>query len=223
MSAFASFHAPGFWLVLAGIGAVVLLVARHYVAAPFRAWLAPAYWLLLPYLALLFGAVSPRLMGIFWIDWRTTFQVGAGLLLAIGVLAVIAWLFVLPREDAAHAPQAGGSSLARLSLIGLGGAEEWFWCFLRAALWQIALGLPEAGVSPTYWSAWGAALLALPLALALAPNGPLRLIKLAILAVTTVVFLYTHNFWLCWLVHAALALLFAPLAWRTPRLAQTSS
>jgi hypothetical protein len=259
MALFASFTEPGFWLVLALIGAVVLLVARHYVPSPWRSWFAPLYWLLLPYLALLFGAVSPRLMGIYWIDWRTTFQVGAGLLLAIVALAAIAWLFttasaqVPPAQPAgappAGAPPAGAQAVrdapapgavhavtsphpaagvrmpadarvgtpaartgwtARLALIGRSGAEEWFWCFLRAALWEIALSLPATAVSPIYWSAWGAALLALPLALLLQPNGPLRLIKLVILAVTTVVFLYTRNFWLCWLVHATLALLFTP-------------
>ena len=45
----------------------------------------------------------------------------------------------------------------------------------------------------------------------------------AILAVTTVVFLYTRNFWLCWLVHAALAVLFMPAVLRTPRIATSSS
>ena len=36
----------------------------------------------------------------------------------------------------------------QLVWIGLAGAEEWFWCFLRAALWEIALGLAQVTVSP---------------------------------------------------------------------------
>jgi hypothetical protein len=157
-------------------------------------------------------------MGIFWIDWRTTFQLGAGLLLVIGLLALVAWMFSIPRGE----PGSGGDWARRLALIGLAGAEEWFWCFLRAALWEIALAMPPVAVSPVYWSAWGAALLALPLAVALQPRGPLRLVKLAILAVTTVVFIYTHNFWLCWLVHASLALLFTPAILRIQRLSGSS-
>jgi hypothetical protein len=219
MSTFGSFAEPGFWLVIALMAGIVLLVARYYVAAPWRNWLAPAYWFFIPYLALLAGAVSPRLMGIYWIDWRTTFQVGAGLLLTIGLLALIAWMVATPRATAGS----GDGWSQRLVWIGRAGAEEWFWCFLRAALWEIALALPQVTVSPSYLSAWGAALLALPLALALPPSGPLRLVQLAILAVTTVVFLYTRNFWLCWLVHAALAVLFTPAVLRTQRLAPSSS
>ena len=173
MSSFASFSEPGFWLVIAFVAAVVLLVARHYVAAPWRAWLAPAYWFFIPYLALLVGAVSPRLMGLYWIDWRTTFQVGAGLLLVIGMLAVLAWLFVLPRAESSP----GRSGSQRMLWIGLAGAEEWFWCFLRAALWEIALAAPQARVAPLYLAVWGAALLALPLVLLLQENGRLRLVK----------------------------------------------
>ncbi|MFN8466829.1 MAG: hypothetical protein U0X20_14850 [Caldilineaceae bacterium] len=210
MPSFASFSEPGFWLIIAFVAAIVLLVARHYVRAPWRAWLAPAYWLFIPYFALLVGAVSPRLMGLFWIDWRTTFQVGAGLLLVIGLLAVLAWLFVLPRAETGRG--AGGSQ--RALWIGLAGAEEWFWCFLRAALWEIALTAPQTQAAPLYLAVWGAALLALPLVLSLQESGRLRLVKTAILVVTTVVFLFTRNFWLCWLIHASLAVLFTPAAVR---------
>ena len=146
MSLFASFSEPGLWLVVAFVAAIVLLVARHYVPSPWRAWLAPAYWFFIPYLALLVGAVSPRLMGLYWIDWRTTFQVGAGLLLVIGLLALLAWLFVLPRAEAGA--KVGWS--VRLVWIGLAGTEEWFWCFLRAALWEIMWPAPQSGAAPLY-------------------------------------------------------------------------
>ena len=223
MSTFASFAEPGFWLVISLVAAIVLVVARHYATPPWRNWLAPAYWLLIPYLALLAGAVSPRLMGIYWIDWRTTFQVGAGLLLALGLLALVAWMFAMPRGEPGRVDGLGGGWARRLTWIGLAGAEEWFWCFLRAAMWEIALAMPQLAVSPIYLSAWGAALMALPLAVALQPSTPLRLTKTAILAVTTVVFLYTRNFWLCWLIHAALAVLFTPAILRTQRVTNSSA
>ena len=210
MPSFASFSEPGFWLILAFGGAIVLIAARHYVSPPWRAWLAPSYWFFIPYFALLAGAVSPRLMGLFWIDWRTTFQVGAGLLLASGLLAVLAWLFVRPRDETGR----GASGSQRVLGIGLAGAEEWFWCFLRAALWELALAAPQTRAAPLYLAVWGAALLALPLVLALQESGRLRIVKTAILVVTTVVFLFTRNFWLCWLIHASLAVLFTPAAVR---------
>jgi hypothetical protein len=159
-------------------------------------------------MALLVGAVSPRLMGLYWFDWRATLEVGAGLLLAIGALAVAAWLFALPRAQAANR----GRWSERLLVVFLAGAEEWYWCFVRAALWEIALALPGLEAPPIYLSVWGGALLVLPLALLLQPPGPQRLVKLVILIVTSVLFLYTRNFWLCWLVHAALVLLFTTTA-----------
>ncbi len=207
MSLFAGFSQPGFWLVLSLVGAVILLVARNIVPPAARPWLAPLYWLLVPYMALLMGAVSPRLMGLYWFDWRATFQVGAGLLLAIGALAVVVWLFAAPR-----APASGGRWGYRLQAVLLAGAEEWYWCFVRAALWEIALALPELSAPPLYWAVWGGALLVLPLSLLLQPTGLQRLVKLVILVVTSVLFLYTRNFWLCWLVHAALVLLFTTTA-----------
>jgi hypothetical protein len=72
--------------------------------------------------------------------------------------------------------------------------------------------LPGLDAPPIYWSVWGGALLVLPLAVLLQPPGPQRLVKVVILVVTSVLFLYTRNFWLCWLVHATLALLFTTAA-----------
>jgi hypothetical protein len=219
MPSFASFSEPGLWLIVAFAAAIVLLIARYYSPAPWRTWLAPAYWFFIPYFALLAGAVSPRLMGLFWIDWRMTFQVGAGLLLAIGLLALLAWLFVLPRNEIGG----GANGSQRVLWIALAGAEEWFWCFLRAALWEIALTAPQTPVAPLYLAVWGAALLALPLVLVLQESGRLRFVKTAILVVTTVAFLFTRNFWLCWLIHASLAVLFTPAAVRPQQHGATAS
>jgi hypothetical protein len=63
-----------------------------------------------------------------------------------------------------------------------------------------------------------AAVRRLPLALALQPNRSLRVIKLAALLVTSILFLYTRNFWLCWLVHAALVVVFTPAVLHSQRL-----
>ncbi len=210
MSLFAGFSAAAFWLLFSLFAAIIVFVIRRYVVEPWRGWLIPLYWLLIPYLALLTGAVSPRLMGLYWFDWRATFQIGAGLLLVIGLLALVVRLFAAPRAGLGAATGSGGSWPQQLRWVLLAGAEEWFWCFLRAALWEAALALPLNDLPPAYWSVWGAGLLAMPLLLAAQPSGPLRLVKVAILLVTSVVFLYTRNFWLCWLLHAALGLLFLP-------------
>jgi hypothetical protein len=206
MAYFASFTEPGFWLVISFLLAVVLLVARTYAPPAWRPWLAPAYWVLIPYLALLAGAVSPRLMGLYWLDWRATFQVGAGLLLVSVLLALIGRLLTSPSA----APVDDGGWPRRGIWVLQAGTEEWFWCFLRAALWELLLSVPPATMPPLYGAIWAAAALALPLSLALQPNGALRVIKLTALLVTSTLFLYTRNFWLCWLIHAALIVVFKP-------------
>jgi len=206
MSPFASFAEPGFWLVMAGLFAVVLLVGRAYAPPPWRNWLPAAYWLLIPYLALLAGAVSPRLMGLYWLDWRATFQVGAGLLLATVLLALVGRLLTSPSAE----PADDGGWPQRAAWVRDAGAEEWFWCFLRAALWELLLAWPELVSLPLYTAIWAAGALALPLALLLQPNAGLRAIKVAALVVTSILFLYTRNFWLCFLIHAALVLVLTP-------------
>ena len=206
MTHFASFAEPGFWLVLSGLFAVVLLVGRVYAPPAWRSWLPVACWLLIPYLALLAGAVSPRLMGLVWLDWRATFQVGAGLLLATVLLALVGRLLTSPSAE----PADDGGWPQRAVWVGEAGAEGWFWCFLRAALWELLLAFPQVVSLPLYTAIWAAGALALPLTLLLQPNAGLRVIKTAALVVTSILFLYTRNFWLCWLVHAALVLVFTP-------------
>ncbi len=208
MEHFASFTEPGFWLVISVLFAVVLLVARTYAPPAWRTWILLAYWVILPYLALLAGAVSPRLMGLAWLDWRAAFQVGAGLLLASLLLALVGRLIAAP----APVQERPGAWSERVAALGLAGAGEWFWCFLRAALWELLLAWPETVSLPLYAAIWAAAVLALPLALALQPDGAARIVKLAALVVTSILFLYTRNFWLCWLAHAMIVLILTPAA-----------
>lgn len=215
MAHFASFAEPGFWLVISVLFAVVMLAGRAYAPPAWRNWITLAYWVVIPYLALLAGAVSPRLMGLYWLDWRATFQVGAGLLLATVLLALVGRLLTSPSAQPAN----DGGWSRRATWVILAGAEEWFWCFLRAAFWELLLAWPQAVTLPLYGAIWGAGGLALPLALALQPNSAQRVIKLAVLVVTSTLFLYTRNFWLCWLVHAALVVVFTPAVLHSARAA----
>lgn len=206
MAHFASFSEPGFWLVISGLFAVALLAGRPFAPSRWRSWLAVSYWVLIPYFALLAGAVSPRLMGLYWLDWRATFQIGAGLLLISLLLALIGRLLASPSAE----PASDRVWSQRAAWVGQAGAEEWFWCFLRAAFWELLLSFPGITTLPLYAAIWGAALLVLPLALALQPNAGLRAIKVSALVVTSILFLYTRNFWLCWLLHASLVVVFTP-------------
>jgi hypothetical protein len=83
------------------------------------------------------------------------------------------------------------------------GALQFHWSFLRGAIWEMILALPEPPATPSYWAVWLAAGLAL-LQIVLVRPGFLRLVYHAtLLTMTSVLFLYSRNFWLCWILHAA--------------------
>ncbi len=218
MDAFLSFHAPGFWLVIALLAGVVALGVRPYVSASVRPWVMPAYWGSIPYLALVTGGVSPRWMGIAYVDWRASLTLGVGLVLAMVALAGLARVMLASGAPATHnTPSRRRRSLdsAWLIAIGLSGVEEWFWCFLRSAVAESLVVLQFPLEVPAYWSIWIAAALALPSVLLVQSTAYHRLVKVAILLMTSILFFYTRNFWLCWAVHAITWLLLAQPVNRT--------
>ncbi|MCX6040593.1 MAG: hypothetical protein NTV69_05600 [Caldilinea sp.] len=159
MDAFLSFHAPGFWGVLALLTGMVVFGLRPLVPHPARAPLVHAYWVLLPFCALVLGGVSPRWMGLFYMDWETSLRLGSSYLLVIAALAATARLFWGPAgEGAAPAPLRSVVSLA--AAVGTVGAEEFFWGFLRSLLTELLLR--QGMEASAYWALWLAALLALP-------------------------------------------------------------
>ncbi len=205
MDAFLSFHASGFWLAMALILGIAALSAKPYLPSAAQPFLMPAYWVLTPYLALIAGGVSPRLMGLASINWAVSLRIGVGLALGLLAFALLAraastWTGASSEKRAARPDL--GQWLDSLGLIGLCGAEEFFWSFLRGALDELFVTLPIALDAPGYWAVWLAALLAAPMAAFHQPTALHRLVKLAILAMTSILFFYTHNFWLCWALHA---------------------
>ena len=206
MAAFTSFHAPGFWLVIAVLGGVAVAAARPFMPAKWRPFLFAGVWIGLPYLAMIAGGVSPRLMGLLYIDWITSLRLGVGLALALIAVAAVARLSL--RRGASETGTAGARHwTAALATIALSGAEEFFWCFLRGAVLETMLTTQVSVQLPLYWSIWIAAILALPLSLADRESGYARLVALAVLVMTSILFFYTRNFWLCWAVHATVLLL----------------
>lgn len=209
MDAFLSFHASGFWLVIALLAGVVILGVRAYLSPAARRWSMIGYWGLLPYLALITGGVSPRLMGVMYVDWRASLTLGVGLALAMVALASVARISLLSGRRAAHdAPPSQGWGITASS-IGISGIEEWFWCFLRGAVEETFLLMQFSLDVPAYWSIWVAAALASPFSLLHQPTAYHRLVKAAILVMTSILFFYTRNFWLCWAIHAITWLLLA--------------
>jgi hypothetical protein len=142
----------------------------------------------------------------------------AGLLLLLAIVRLT--VHELPH---AVAPPVAGSAPMLYALL-YGGAQQFHWCFQRGALLALFLSvaaLPESVMAaPSYWATWAAVLVALPGVLLVAPGAP-RLYTAIGLVATAILFFYTRNFWLCWILHSAI-LAFAGVAWLRPELRPTT-
>lgn len=197
-------HAPGFWLVLDLIAGVLFWLGLRYIPLRARPLAVAARWVAVPYLGLILGGLSPRLMGLTGINWPVSLGLGVGMLFTtVALLILVRVAFAAPPPELAAPAQSWST---RVYSIFDSGAEEFHWAFLRGALAGIALAAPAAPDSARYWAVWLAALLALPETVRAARSGPARLLKVVTLLATTVLFLYVPNFWLCWLLHAAVML-----------------
>jgi hypothetical protein len=216
-----------------------LAVRRKVPSRAFRAGpVAAAGWaalgliyLLVPFLALQRGLISPYALGLTEIDWPETLSTGLVLAASAVVLTLFGWLLfrrTLPEGSR-------GDPLARL-IAALRGPvtavlEQWHWAFYRAAMATTLLTLAGTGLppwlgalveklqaDPLYWGAWlGIALAGIEWALNPFGRFALRLegeraaaIRRASLAVaTTGVFVLTRNLWLCLAMHVVVETLAA--------------
>jgi hypothetical protein len=200
---------PGFWLLLSIVSLVVLVALDGRLSVRQRYWTRLTRWVMIPYAGLLAGGLSPTLMGLTNIDWQDSLRIGLSLVFAIWVLLFLARASMQP---AAPKPTdttrtAIGGWISAVSETVYDGAEQFQWSFLRGATWEMLLTSSALPDLPAYYAVWIAAVLALPDVL-LERSSFNRLIGLFILLVSTALFYYTRNFWLCWLFHASVGLWF---------------
>lgn len=212
--------APGLWLLLTIAVTLALSLVWGVIPASSKNVLVIARFVALPYIGLLVGGLSPRFMGLTGLDWLVSFSLGVGLILLILLALSLARITVAianplnyhgvqpsiasptSSSPASHLPQSSFFAAA-IYQIYRSGAEEFHWAFLRGAIWELLLSSPTPPTLPIYWAIWGAALVALP-DIWLTRQVPLhRLLKVVVLITTSILFLYTRNFWLCWMLHAA--------------------
>jgi hypothetical protein len=206
------------WLAIGLSTGLLLLLIYPLLAPRFRQPLLLLRWVLVPYLGLLTGGLSPRLMGLTGINWLASFGLGLGLIGALlALLILVRTLINLTQEEPTlkPAPKATDPVWSLLPALQIG-AEEFHWSFLRGVLWETLLGNGLTTAQAGYWAVWLAALLALPAILRYQPTTIARLLKGAMLLMTTVLFFYTHNFWLCWLLHGMAWSLLNPTHLRVP-------
>lgn len=194
------------------------------------AWLlwhkrVPARWVALvrfvrlcavPYLALITGEVSSMRMGFEGFDWQNSFTLGSTLVAVIAVIWVA--IRVSIQETVSNAePQSAkyaGFELSNWSERGLAfvlcGGLEMNWSFWRANFIYLLSLAPVKIESITYWGVAAALLMVLPDTLLVIPKATAKLTNLAILLATSVIFLFTGNFWMCWAMHVILRLTALP-------------
>jgi hypothetical protein len=219
ISAQLSPYAPGFWL-LVGILSTALYTSIHlYIPARWRGLIWFALWLLIPYLGLLVGGLSPRLLGLAGHDWIAGLGLGLGLIFAVVILLTLARAVTdLGVPTAVTTSVATAAAVERLgwhtisSTLLWCGIEQFHWVFLRGAIWEMLQTLPNPPELVGYWAIWCAAVVILIELLMLRPTFFALLIQLVALITTSILFFYTRNFWLCWVMHVAVQLLTAPPA-----------
>ena len=212
-----SLQAPGSWLCFSFLFSLLLLSLKAQLPEQWNERLTMFAWFLIPYLGLLAGGLSPRLMGLTDIDWLASLGFGSGLVLVMILLLSLVRATTenninahrqQSSQQAARAPLHALSSpqppfSIRLGQIATNGLEEFHWCFVRAAIWELIQTAPTPPSLPAYWAVWVAALLVAPETLLRQTTPAQRLFSLIVLVATTVLFFYTRNFWLCWLLHVA--------------------
>ena len=220
-------QAPLGWLGASLLCGACLRLLLPNIPPRYRRLLRNARWIIIPYLGLLTGGISPRLLGLTGINWFASF--GFGLVLIGSILVVLMIIrsvlaFSLSAVPAVTSPAnfdlpaqltAPGSlqrtyaTLFPVSWLEIG-AEEFHLAFLRSASWELLLAWPLANPLAQYWAAWLALVLTLPAVLQDHPTMTQRLCKGALLVTTTVLFIFTHNLWLSWLLHFLGWLLLTP-------------
>lgn len=196
---------PGFWLLLSFALSGLMLVAARFLPQNLVGRLRLGRWIFTPYLGLLVGGLSPRLLGLSDIDWVAGLGLGVGLIFAIWLLLALVQATLHRDESATEQDRPVGFSL--LGQIIWAGSQEFHWVFLRGAVWEIFLALPSPPALPGYWAIWLASLLALPGIFVQHPHTAQRVIAGMLLITTAILFFYTRNFVLCWLLHASAGLL----------------
>lgn len=185
------------------------------------------YWLLLPYLALITGVLSPRFLGLKGLEnlaalgWTGDFAFMLADLQKATALILLECLADAGNMVKVAVPAVLFMAALRISFSRLGLtlpasmsstweiiSEGLHWAFYRAIFWAATGDLYLGVVWGTVWVLWEGALV-----VRMQPNGPAQkqrvLVKAMILIVTSALFFYAPNLWLLWPVHEVLALLMA--------------
>src|SRR4051794_29589192 len=84
-----SLQAPGIWLLFSIITSLLSLILWQRAQPHWRAPFVIVIWIGIPYLGLLLGGLSPRLLGLSNIDWFISLGLGLGLIFVMLLLLML--------------------------------------------------------------------------------------------------------------------------------------
>ncbi len=221
---FEGIPSPLIWIAFSLISGALLFLLSDWLTEKQRQYAFVARWVIIPYLGLVDGSLSPTLMGLSNIDRLVSMGLGIGLLFAVVALLILVRVSIpAPILPSSNPPATSTTNhyhaLPRrvsfdwkwnLQAVLVAGAEEFQWVFLRGAIWEVLLFWPMLTSLPAYTAVWSAAILALPESLLRVRDGWARFLQIVTLTVTSVLFFYTRNFWLCFSIHAIILLIYQP-------------
>lgn len=201
----------GLWLALSFLLAGIATPVTRLIAPDLERLVRVLRWALVPYIGLIVGGLSPRLMGLTVVNWVSGFSAGVVVLACLLVLLVLIRIWLHSGNEPSSATRPFGHSPS-LSLIE-SSAQEFHWCFLRGTVWDLLLSFASPPLSPQYWAVWIGTAISLPGIYAMPVPLSDRLLTTLVLLITSSLFLFTRSFWLCCLLHLGIRVI---LLWRQP-------
>ena len=201
----------GMWLALSFTLAGATVLVTRLIAPDLERLVRIVRWVQIPYFGLILGGLSPRLMGLAVVGWDSRYTLGLVLLVGLLVLLVLIRIRLHTESDAFDAVAVTGRSLSPSLIESC--AQEFHWCFLRGAVWELLYLYAPALHSPQYWAVWIAAAISLPGIYFHPTSLSDRLLSALVLVATSSLFLVTQSFWLCCFLHLGIRVI---LLWNQP-------
>ena len=199
------------WLALSFMLAGTATLITRLVAPDLEQFVRIVRWVQVPYFGLILGGLSPRLMGLTVVGWDSRYTLGLVLLVGLLVLLLLIRIRLHAEADDFHAAALTGRSWSPSLIESC--AQEFHWCFLRGAVWELLyLGAPTL-LSPQYWAVWIGAAISLPGIYFHPASLSDRLLTALVLMATSSLFLITQSFWLCFFFHLGIRVI---LLWNQP-------
>ena len=201
----------GLWLALSFMLAGTSTMVTRFVAPELEQLVRVVRWVQIPYFGLILGGLSPRLMGLTLLGWDSRYTLGLVVLVCLLVLLVLIRIRLHTETVPYHAIALTGRSWSPSLIESC--AQEFHWCFLRGAVWELLSFYAPESLSPQYWAVWIGALISLPGIYFHPANLSDRLLTFLVLVATSSLFLVTQSFWLCCFLHLGVRVI---LLWNQP-------